>query len=271
MLEVRTPLILCPPPPWKVGSRVRPPAAGNTATRRDSGVDLVANVVAQGNPALEGRSVHCFSTVNVVFALSDQDVFQSKGAAWKPLHCRQIHVIFLMHFARLIVCILTAWLKTSQGSKVSVVCVSFHLHVMVVPCFSLSLSCFSPSSTSSLPHSACSLPGTVRCVAFRCSLCCVAWLGLPLVLARRERPKGSSALETQIKRPWLAKSKPRRRLEHVGPRTKGLFTAGLVLTTWSEEEPHWQSAWQDKTWSIAIDRHSSLVKRQKSQSSATRQ
>ena len=27
------------------------------------------------------------------------------------------HVIFLMHFARLIVCILTAWLKTSQGSK----------------------------------------------------------------------------------------------------------------------------------------------------------
>ena len=76
-------------------------------------------------------------------------------------------MIFLMHFARLIVCILTAWLKTSQGSKVcqcafhSILMSSMMLCVwrsLVVPCFSLS--CFSPSSTSSLPHSTCSLPGT---------------------------------------------------------------------------------------------------------------
>ena len=59
------------------------------------------------------------------------------------------HVIFLMHFARLIVCILIAWLKTSQGSK----CLSARFipsschpwcyvfeRSLVVPCFSLSLS-----------------------------------------------------------------------------------------------------------------------------------
>ena len=69
----------------------RPPAAGNTATRRESGVDLVPCRCPRKPCA--GRSLRpLFSTTNVVFALSDQDVFQSKGAAWKPLHCRQIHL-----------------------------------------------------------------------------------------------------------------------------------------------------------------------------------
>ena len=67
----------------------------------------------------------------------------------------------------MIVCILTAWLKTSQGSK-SVCSARFipsschpscvFERSLVVPCFSLS--CFSPSFTSSLPHSTCSLPRT---------------------------------------------------------------------------------------------------------------
>ena len=65
------------------------------------------------------------------------------------------HVIFLMHFARLIVCILTAWLKTSQGSKVCVVRVSSHLHVIHdVTCLSvrwLFLVCLSPFSLCRLP------------------------------------------------------------------------------------------------------------------------
>ena len=84
--------------------------------------------------------------------------------------CRQehtSHVIFLMHFARLIVCILTAWLKTSQGSKVSQC--AFHSIFMpsMMSCVwafvgrSLFLSLVSLRLLPlSLPHSTCSWPGT---------------------------------------------------------------------------------------------------------------
>ena len=77
------------------------------------------------------------------------------------------HVIFLMHFARLVVCILHGSRRAkAQGVSVRV---SFHLHVIHdVMCWSvrwsfllLFLSFFHLfSSTSSLPHSTCSLPGT---------------------------------------------------------------------------------------------------------------
>ena len=51
VLGVRTPVILCRPPPWKVRSRVgrQPQETLRHDVRR-----------CQGNPALEGPPVHCF-------------------------------------------------------------------------------------------------------------------------------------------------------------------------------------------------------------------
>ena len=64
-----------------------------------------------------------------------------------------------MHFARLIVCILIAWLKTSQGSRcpsarfIPSSCHPWCVFERSLVAFVLSFSCFSPSFISSLPHS----------------------------------------------------------------------------------------------------------------------
>ena len=79
------------------------------------------------------------------------------------------------HCTRLIMCILTAWLKTSQGSSVRMRA-SFHLHAihgerLIVSSFCLS-PCFSLSPTSSLPHSICTL-NCIASVSFKtCSSTC---------------------------------------------------------------------------------------------------
>ena len=74
--------------------------------------------------------------------------------------------MFLMHFRRLIVCILSAWLKAQDEPRLKSVSVRVSFHLLAihdVMCLSVRWSflvslclLFSPSSASSLPHSTCS-------------------------------------------------------------------------------------------------------------------
>ena len=107
---------------------------------------LAQNNTVYGIPLQARRGGTSLNGELIIFFLIDENPF---CYSWfriqsKAIHCSRRgvwtdtpHTFFLMHIARVNVCILTAWLKTSQVSMCLLCAFSFHLHVIHDVCLSV--------------------------------------------------------------------------------------------------------------------------------------